>query len=58
MNHKRGGPKTTRSGCLLCKPNKHQRANDERSLGHRGFGKLRTLAGAKADLAVYMKTPA
>lgn len=24
MNHKRRGPKSTRSGCLLCKPMKHQ----------------------------------
>ena len=23
-NHKRRGPKSTRSGCLLCKPHKHQ----------------------------------
>lgn len=22
--HKRKGPKSTRSGCLLCKPHKHQ----------------------------------
>ena len=25
MNHKRRGPKGTRSGCLMCKPWKHQR---------------------------------
>jgi hypothetical protein len=24
MNHKRKGPKSTRSGCLLCKRHKHQ----------------------------------
>ncbi len=24
MNHKRKGPKSTRSGCLLCKPWKRQ----------------------------------
>ncbi len=23
-HHKRRGPKSTRSGCLLCKPHKHQ----------------------------------
>jgi hypothetical protein len=23
-NHKRKGPKSTRAGCLLCKPHKHQ----------------------------------
>lgn len=24
MKHKRQGPKSTRAGCLLCKPQKHQ----------------------------------
>ena len=24
MNFKRKGPKSTRAGCLLCKPQKHQ----------------------------------
>lgn len=24
MNFKRTGPKSTRAGCLLCKPQKHQ----------------------------------
>jgi len=24
MNHKRGRPKSTRAGCLLCKPHKRQ----------------------------------
>ena len=24
MNHKRKGPKSTRAGCLMCKPNKLQ----------------------------------
>jgi hypothetical protein len=23
-NHKRKGPKSTRAGCLMCKPHKHQ----------------------------------
>lgn len=26
MNHKRKGPKSTRAGCLLCKPHKRQGA--------------------------------
>jgi hypothetical protein len=36
MHFKRKGPKSTRSGCLLCKPHKHQaekhrdRASDKR----------------------------
>lgn len=25
-HHKRKGPKSTRAGCLLCKPHKHQAA--------------------------------
>lgn len=25
MHHKRGKPKSSRSGCLMCKPQKHQR---------------------------------
>lgn len=28
MNHKRGRPKSTRAGCLLCKSHKHQAAKD------------------------------
>jgi len=24
MHHKRGKPKSSRAGCLLCKPHKHQ----------------------------------
>lgn len=28
MHHKRTGPKSTRGGCLLCKPHKHQAAKD------------------------------
>lgn len=24
MKHRRKGPKSTRAGCLLCKPHKHQ----------------------------------
>ena len=31
MNHKRKGPKSTRAGCLMCKPHKHQaHKNDPR----------------------------
>lgn len=28
MHHKRGRPKSRRSGCLFCKPHKHQRSKD------------------------------
>lgn len=50
MNHKRGKPKTSRAGCLMCKPNKIGKGL-ENQLGHKGFGKLRKEAHAKADLA-------
>ena len=29
MNHKRRRPKSTRSGCLMCKSHKHQAAKDK-----------------------------
>lgn len=31
MNHKRKGPKSTRAGCLMCKPHKDQRRKDSES---------------------------
>lgn len=31
MNHKRKKPKSSRAGCLMCKPHKHQRAKDKKS---------------------------
>jgi hypothetical protein len=49
MNHKRGRPKSRRSGCLLCKPNKLGQGM-ENKLGHFGFSKLRKEAVAKRDL--------
>ncbi len=32
--HKRKGPKSTRSGCLLCQPHEHQ-SNDEQRVPER-----------------------
>ena len=49
MNHKRRRPKTSRAGCLMCKPNKLGQGN-EKKLGHRGFGKLRAEHRAISDL--------
>ena len=49
MNHKRKRPKPSRSGCLLCKPNKLGKGM-EKKLGHRGFGKLLKEAAAEQDL--------
>lgn len=31
MHHKRGRPKSSRAGCLMCKPWKHQGASGSRS---------------------------
>ena len=43
MKHKRNGPKSTRSGCLLCKPHKRQ--------GVRRLVKVKGLVGER-DLRV------
>lgn len=50
MNHKRGRPKSRRAGCLMCKPHKAGICNDETRVYHKGFGKIRKLAAAKADM--------
>jgi len=39
-HHKRKGPKSTRSGCLLCKPHKRQGV---KAAGKARFGDLRRL---------------
>lgn len=52
MNHKRRRPKSRRSGCLLCKPNKVA-AWPALQLGHAGFGKLRRELCAAADLRLH-----
>lgn len=51
MNRKRRRPKQSRSGCLLCKPNKLGKGM-EKKLGHRGFGKLRKEAAADEDMGL------
>jgi hypothetical protein len=48
MNHKRGKPKNSRAGCLMCKANK-MNGGHKNKLGHKGFGKLKTVAHAKED---------
>jgi len=51
MHHKRGKPKSTRAGCLLCKPHKHQaekhraRAGEKRE-GERQVEQWRSAVGA------------
>ncbi len=55
MHHKRKRPASRRAGCKLCKPYKDQRFSKARArreiAGKGGFGKLRSLRGAAADLA-------
>jgi hypothetical protein len=46
-HHKRKGPKSTRAGCLMCKPQKRQGAPKKT---RRKFSDLRKIASA-ADLA-------
>jgi len=50
MHHKRGRGKKQRAGCLMCKPHKANITNDEKVLSKTGFGKLKRLAAAKADM--------
>ncbi len=57
MNHKRHRPKSTRAGCLLCKPHKRQGVNDENKVYHYGFGKLRRLSQAKAEEKIFQAPP-
>jgi len=44
MNHKRKGPKSTRSGCLLCKP--HKRQGNRRRVKVKGRPLLMEIRGA------------
>jgi hypothetical protein len=47
MHHKRKGPKSTRAGCLLCKP--HKRQGTKLSQRSRGGNQVR-LRTTSADL--------
>lgn len=49
MNHKRGRPKASRAGCLMCKPNKLGQGM-ENELGFRGFANLRREAHSKEEM--------
>lgn len=45
MNHKRKGPKSTRSGCLMCKPHKHQAFKHQlKAIDRRGWQQDERLA--------------
>lgn len=56
MHHKRGRPKNSRSGCLMCKPNKMNGWAKNAKLGHTGFGKIRCEILALVDLRAVPKT--
>lgn len=50
MNHNRKGPKSTRGGCLLCKPHKRQGLRRVVKVkGRAGRRDLRTPAGRSDD---------
>jgi len=51
-HHKRKGPKSTRAGCLLCKPHKRQGAPKKTC---RKFSDLRKIRSADDKLAVALK---
>ena len=47
---KRKGPKSTRAGCMLCKPHKHQ-ANNRTAIGATTHGgNLRRMTATAVDL--------
>jgi len=48
MNHKRKGPKSTREGCLMCKPHKDQRRKD--CLGDQTLQERRARVAAAAAI--------
>jgi hypothetical protein len=44
-NHKRKGPKSTRAGCLMCKPHKHQAGHRrDRTRGNRRWREQQVVA--------------
>lgn len=51
-HHKRRGPKSTRAGCLLCKPHKRQGAPKKDRLK---FSDIRAKKAAEAAVAAYRK---
>ncbi len=54
-HHKRKGPKSTRAGCLLCKPQKRQGAPEK---DRRKFSDLRKIDGAKVAVEQVLKRSA
>jgi len=52
-HHKRKGPKSTRAGCLLCKPQKRQGAPKKT---RRKFSELRKVTAAQAQLTRVLRS--
>jgi len=52
VNHKRRRQPNARAGCKMCKPQKSNKFNDETSVYHVGFGKIRKLAATKQDMSL------
>lgn len=53
-NFKNKRPRNGRAGCKMCKPHKAGNGYDaEKEVYHTGFGKIRRLAAAKADMKNY-----
>jgi hypothetical protein len=49
MHHKRSGPKSTRSGCLLCKPHKRQGYSEKKRYANKA-ARLRDLARVRSEI--------
>lgn len=52
MNHKRKGPKSTRAGCLLCKPHKRQGAPKSERQRYSQTRRLKVCAEKIVDIEV------
>lgn len=51
MNHKRKRHPNARAGCAMCKPQKKGKgANPDTKVWNNGFGKIKSLINAKADM--------
>jgi hypothetical protein len=51
MHHKRKRHSNRRAGCAMCKPQKKGKgANPDTKVWNNGFGKIKSLINAKADM--------
>jgi hypothetical protein len=58
MHHKRKGPKSTRAGCLLCKPHKRQGAPLRSRQRHGVLKAMATLSGDRGTRDCKLEDPA